>query len=313
MNRERSGGVRVRTRHLTAACVATYLLIVFGVGASRCREAYPERLPFDRSAKPAAGQAAARGDLLAPPLAVLSGSPTRSPLRDTSLRAALAEDESAVTEEQGAPIGKEDERKKSVATAAVLSALLPGLGELYGEERGKARVFLVTEAAVWATYGVFLLQGRMVEDDYRLFSVAHAGASAGIDDGDYYRALEEYRTTADYNEDVRREARKLYPDDDDAREAYILEHLFGEDDWWEWEESGAWMEYRSLRARSREAFHRAAYCTAAAIANRVISAVDAVMTVRYYNKNLREPSTLRLEVEPTLAEPGIRVGLCYTY
>jgi hypothetical protein len=293
--------------------MALYLLIISGVSAPRCREARPEHLPFDGSAKPTREEAAPQEDLLAPPSAVLSRSPTRSPLRDSSLQAALAEDESPEHEGQRASTGGRDEGKKSVATAAALSVLLPGLGELYGEERGRARIFFMTEAAVWATYAVLLLQGRMLEDDYRLFSVAHAGASAGIDDQDYYRALEEYRTTADYNEDVRREARKLYPDDEDAREAYILEHLFGEEHWWEWKESAAWVEYRSLRGRSREAFHRAAYCTAAAIANRAVSAVDAVVTVRRYNSNLRRPSTLRLEVEPTLAEPGIKVGLCYTH
>jgi hypothetical protein len=203
--------------------------------------------------------------------------------------------------------------RKSPVKAAALSLLLPGMGELYGGAPGRARVFLIAEASVWATYTVFLMQGRMLRDDYRLFAIAQAGASTGRTDEEYLRALEEFRTLEEYNQDVRREARKLFPGDEAGYEEYIRENLISASDEWEWTDPATWDEYRLLRGRSRDAFHRAAYCTAAAVANRIISAVDALMTVRFYNRDAERQAVLRLEVEPTIAEPGIRVGLCYTH
>lgn len=291
--------IPLRYRSLIWFVLATHMAVVWDVGISHCREGSPGGSGFAEQTSLRGRLAESNaGSLELPPSLSLDSSTPSTP-GEVSVHDGLED--------------TQKKAKKSLAKAAVLSALLPGAGEWYGEDPGKARTFLIAEAAVWATYTVFLVQGRLLQDDCRLFSIAHAGANSGRGDEDYFRAIEEYRTTEEYNEDVRREARKLYPYDDDAREAYITEHLFGEEDWWEWKGAAAWGEYRSLRGRSREAFHRAAYCTAAALANRLISAVDAVMTVRMFNRGIEEPSSLRLEVEPTIAEPGIRVGICYTY
>jgi len=53
----------------------------------------------------------------------------------------------------------EEEEPKNPVVGALLSAVLPGLGEFYGKNYIKAGAFLAVEAALWVTYTIFQNKG----------------------------------------------------------------------------------------------------------------------------------------------------------
>ncbi len=68
---------------------------------------------------------------------------------------------------------------KSLPLALLLSATLPGSGELYLEDRGKAKTFLLMEAGFWAGLYVAWLS----RESYLQSARNHASEYAGIDAG----------------------------------------------------------------------------------------------------------------------------------
>lgn len=57
-------------------------------------------------------------------------------------------------------------KKKSVGLGVLLSAVLPGAGEFYGENYLKAGIFFGIEVLAWATYAYFENKGNNKEDEY---------------------------------------------------------------------------------------------------------------------------------------------------
>ncbi len=57
-------------------------------------------------------------------------------------------------------------KKKSVGLGVLLSVLLPGAGEFYGENYLKAGIFFGVEVLAWATYAYFQSKGKTKEDEY---------------------------------------------------------------------------------------------------------------------------------------------------
>lgn len=69
---------------------------------------------------------------------------------------------------------------KSLPLAMFCSAVLPGTGEYYLEDKGKARTFLLVEAGFWAS----LYVAWMAKGSYLQSARSHAAEYAGIDAGD---------------------------------------------------------------------------------------------------------------------------------
>ncbi|NOS83769.1 MAG: hypothetical protein HOP31_01410 [Ignavibacteria bacterium] len=72
-------------------------------------------------------------------------------------------------------IGAEDnlqvkKKKKSVGLGVLLSALIPGAGEFYGENYLKAGVFFGVELLAWATFAYFESKGNKKEDEYQAYA-----------------------------------------------------------------------------------------------------------------------------------------------
>lgn len=187
------------------------------------------------------------------------------------------------------------DKPKSIVKAALLSGLLPGAGEYYAKSPNRARLFLATEALVWGAYLGFTYYGRRVRDDYRAYASSQAGADLSLHSEEYYNAMEQYSSSEDYNTDVRREARMLYPDDPERQLAYYREKGYFGDQEWEWEDESVWIEYRELRVKSRSAFQRAIYMTGLAVLNRGLSIIDSFYLVKAYNEK-----SIGLEIKPEL-------------
>lgn len=61
-------------------------------------------------------------------------------------------------------------KKKSVGLGILLSALLPGAGEFYGENYIKAAIFFGVELLAWGTYFYFETKGNNKTDEYKAYA-----------------------------------------------------------------------------------------------------------------------------------------------
>ncbi|MBI4552370.1 MAG: hypothetical protein HY710_08915 [Candidatus Latescibacteria bacterium] len=158
---------------------------------------------------------------------------------------------------------------QSLRKAVFLSLLVPGLGEGYAGDWGRARVFFVAEAAAWTGFTVFRVFGRWRTNDARVYAAEHASVSLGGKPDSYFRIIGSYPSNAVYNEEqqlTQREHARLYTGDAA----------------WTWDSAAARKMYLSIRRSSERARVRSGYLVGLAIVNRLASAVDAVkaMNVR---------------------------------
>jgi len=188
--------------------------------------------------------------------------------RSSLLRKGLQEKRS---EKKGQPFGAKvtqtSREKKSVRKAVLLSLILPGSGELYAGEKESARLFLVTETLIWSLHFAFKTYGDWRRDDYRLFSVVHAGADPGLNSEKYFDDLKFYSSGDRYN-------RLAFLENGPQAE------LYPEDALWEWDSEEAQRRYRSLRNSSLLSYRYADYAIAGAVINRIVSAIHAARAAR---------------------------------
>ena len=163
--------------------------------------------------------------------------------------------------------------------AFFLSLLLPGLGQRASGHHGRARAFFGIEAAIWLSAGGFWLVGEMREDDYRQYAAVRAGADLSQDSEDYYQMVADYRSSDDYNVDVRRDARAIYPDDRARQLGYIAQHSIGGSAAWGWPDDEAQWQYRYFRHDALSAKRTSVLLTGWAVVNRVVSAIEAARSV----------------------------------
>jgi len=171
---------------------------------------------------------------------------------------------------------------KSPRKAFLLSLLLPGLGEYYAGETGRAKIFLGTEIGIWTSFGAFRVYESLRATDAKLFAVTRARAKADppfVFSGsiatdahstlDYLHDLEFYRSRDDFNRRARwrsGQGASVYPETEEWQ--------------WEWENDAARLRYRELRNSERRARQRSFYAVGAAFFNRLISGIDAARLAR---------------------------------
>jgi hypothetical protein len=186
--------------------------------------------------------------------------------------------------------GEFEEKKegmKSAAKAAILSFLLPGAGELYGGANTKGKIFIFSEASVWAGYFGLKTYGNWLEDDYKTYAASHAKVDlTGKPDG-FFDQLGFYDSRDMYNQFA-----LLYHRGE--VQAYPVDDFWN----WEWQSKDSRLYYRDLKNRSKDASRRALYMVGLSLVNRIISVVDAMKTVRTYNnKKSFELSHIRFDLK----------------
>jgi hypothetical protein len=166
------------------------------------------------------------------------------------------------------------------AKAAFSSLVVPGSGDWLMGDKKRGICFMVAEAAIWLTY----FDSKAEEDDKdrisRNFAAFYASANLGRDDDDYFNVMEDFLTNIDYNETVKEEARRLYPDTLDAelmqdrieaRRQYIEANSYTGSDAWEWSSWKMTNNYRAIRKEKRSLGQKATNLVGLAVANRVVS------------------------------------------
>jgi TM2 domain-containing membrane protein YozV len=172
--------------------------------------------------------------------------------------------------------GEFDETKKgmkSTAKAALLSLVLPGAGEIYGGSQTKGKIFILSEASVWAGFFAFRTYGSWLEDDYTVYAAARAKVNLDGKSDSFFDQLAFYDSRDQYNQFALlyyRGERQPYPEDDFW--------------YWAWDSRESRAHYRDLKNRSKDASRRALYMVGLSLVNRIVSVVDAMKTVQSYNR-----------------------------
>ena len=174
--------------------------------------------------------------------------------------------------------------RKSARKAFFLSLLIPGSGEYYVGQKGYTKGFVAAEAVIWSAALYNQYQGDMRRRDYIAYAAQQAGSNPGRTDDFYYQNIYEWDNSFWYNEDQWRQAIALYPYDPAAREAYVADKLYSEEDSWDWQNDDQMNYYRGLRVKSRNYLHRVSYSVGASVLNHMLSAVNAARLAKRYNK-----------------------------
>lgn len=206
--------------------------------------------------------------------------------------------------DSGVSIAAPADDTKSPMLAFLMSAVLPGWGQLYTGHTTKAKVFLGVEAAIWIGYASYTIQGDMRREDYEEYATIFAGVGDNVSSS-YYQDIADFIQSegdASYNQDIRAEARSLYPDDLDAQAAYLAANGYYGDQSWQWQSEARFDHYRELRSLEQQSERSAFYMTGLAVLNRAVSSIDAAWMARRYNERAAGGPDARLSVVPEFSE-----------
>jgi hypothetical protein len=165
--------------------------------------------------------------------------------------------------------------RKSATKAMLLSLLLPGAGELYAGNKTHSRIFLGIEGSIWGSFFAFRTYGSWKKRDYKGYSALHAGVDLDGKNDNFFEDITYYDKRDEYNQFAR-----LYNGDQAI--------IYPENDFWnwEWDSQDSKGRYRELRNQSKSAYRRALYMVGLAALNRVVSVLDAVRSVKKFNRKL---------------------------
>ncbi|HUV31224.1 MAG TPA: hypothetical protein VMY05_09075 [Acidobacteriota bacterium] len=209
-------------------------------------------------------------------------------------------DASAGTQPSGEPASPAG---RSVFKAGLLSALVPGAGEYYLGNRGKARFFFAAEALTWLGYISFRTYGNWKRDDYIRYASVHANAQLEGREDDFLDLVGFYDDIDQYNS-LARVLDPTRPYLEDTPENH-----------WRWHTLEDRFAFRHLKNRSRDAYLRANFMIGVAIVDRLISVVDAVRDARRMQRRLdgsfsrHDDRRVRIAVNPLAARNQVTLTI----
>ena len=184
--------------------------------------------------------------------------------------------------------------------AMVASALIPGTGEWLLGHKMKAEIFLWLDGAVWLTYAGLSWYGNSKEHDARIFATQWSGANLD-QKPEYYKTLERYDNSSDYNTDIIREARSIYPDSIEAQKEYLAKNGYFEDEAWDWDSDSSRMTYYYKRKSARTTIHQAGLILGGVLMNRLISCLDCALFTS--DRSI----TKKVGIVPNFEKPGLAI------
>ncbi|MBN1327699.1 MAG: hypothetical protein JW996_07100 [Candidatus Cloacimonetes bacterium] len=204
----------------------------------------------------------------------------------------------------------------STAKAALLSAAIPGGGELYSGQYSKAGVFLAVELATWISYFRLDQETQWAIKSYKQYANSRAGVPQDSPE-DYYQLIQDYFSSDSYNDNVYLFARNIYLSanspyyDEENYELYLANNLIPPEEAWHWQTTGNWMKYRDIRAHKQDLEIYTKFTFAAAFLNRIISVIDTFISVRKLNREHRYLG--KVSIEPDWNKKGMKLSYEYKF
>lgn len=198
------------------------------------------------------------------------------------------------------------ENQKSVKKAVLLSAILPGAGQLYSQNYTRMGTFFASESAIWFCKARFKQEEKWAQNSCDTYAYKMAGVPMKSDK-EHYTLVANYTSSEDYNNKVELAARNyylIYAYDPEAYEQYIMENTFHDQDSWEWKTNEDRMQFKELRRRKQRYSIYDNFTVGALVINRIISVIDAGKSAKSYNRH-------HVYASPT--ETGKGLSLNYEY
>lgn len=227
--------------------------------------------------------------------------------QSASLRYAMAGLHQTDAEQTAPSHTAETTSLKKPGLGALFSAAVPGAGQIYAGSWFKSAVFLGAEIGIWVGYAAFYNEGKDWENQF------HAYADAHWSEADYWIAIAEEAgvsgvttvTYPDYLEELRdwehnNQHHSLPEEKNQQYYEVIGKYDFFAVGWEDYSEDGSKLtpmrnEYETMRNNSNVEFKRASTCAMVALANHMISALDAAWTISKQNRKIRTSAYIKLK------------------
>lgn len=164
-------------------------------------------------------------------------------------------------------------REKSTWKALGLSLLLPGAGQYYAENKGRAIFYGSAEALAWTGFFGLRLYGGWKKEDYRAWAAFKAGADVRGKTENFFEKMTYYDNRDEFNQ-----FELLYEGADAQLFPATREY------YWNWDSDASRQHFRDLRNQSKTAYRRSLLFLGAAAINRIISGIDAFRTAASFNR-----------------------------
>ncbi len=166
--------------------------------------------------------------------------------------------------------------EKSGETAFILSLLLPGQGQRYGERSTRGAIYTAIDISLWS--GLFFTRMNYLDgrDRYRSYARQHAGVN-GTQTHDFYVDIGNYNSRDEFN--AARRAQRSYDTQYDRPETF-----------WQWDTSDNRRHFKDMRINADRNKNYVWYMVGGLILNRVVSAIDAATGLSIRQKDIREQS-----------------------
>ncbi len=179
------------------------------------------------------------------------------------------------------------EEIKSVKKAMLLSAVLPGSGQIYNGNQTKAGIFLASEASIWLAKYRFNQQVDIQTNSYKKYAEQIAGVP---NNSDYkkYNLIQNYISSEEYNDEVIQYARNryvIYENNPELYELFLDTYLLKNQECWDWKTSENLSQYKSIRKRKQHYEIYSNFTISALIINRLISVIDATLSTKRSNQH----------------------------
>ncbi len=165
---------------------------------------------------------------------------------------------------------------------ALSSLIVPGSGELFLKEK-KGEYFIYPDILFLSFYRVFNFLAKRDNQNAKIFACQYAKANFSQEEK-YFNLLEIYSSNEEYNEDVLRDARNLFPDDPEKQKEYWRKNGYFGNNAWHWENDSLRLNYFRKRREVRNKKMISSFFLSGSILLRISSFFNCLFLNK--NKNL---------------------------
>jgi len=196
---------------------------------------------------------------------------------------------------------------KSIPKAMLMSAVIPGSGELYAGSLTRGVFFITVDAVLLFSARRMHSDVQRLDSSFRQFAYSKAGIPLN-QSYNYYELLHKWYSSDLFNQDIELYFRNLGMvryNNPNYYNDLISQYSIPVEDSWQWETKRDWSKYKEIRRNKNKQLMNKNLAIGAAIANRVISVLDSVFLVR----NVNRQEKLSMNMSPDFENNGAVLSL----
>ncbi|MBN2828758.1 MAG: hypothetical protein JXR56_00390 [Candidatus Cloacimonetes bacterium] len=197
--------------------------------------------------------------------------------------------------------------------AILMSALIPGTGQMYIGQKTTGSVFLSVELGILFSMFRFSSEMDWAEKNYQQYAYANTGIEKGSD-SDLYQAMHNFVSSESYNESIIMNARNyylIYQNSPQEYQDYIDQYTYYGNESWDWGNESKWMKYRDIRKTKQKYQVYQNFAVSALIINHLVSTIQTVIATRPH-KGFTS-SLNNLNIQPDYQKNGVNIVYSYRF